>query len=176
MGKLVGKVAVITGSTRGIGLAIAQAYAREGAAVVITSRSQSAVDAAVGELKGEGAEVVGLACDVSRQEEVQALAAFAVKSFGKVDIWFNNAGLETAYGPTMSSSVEDFSRVVQTNIMGVYFGSRSALQLIPAPRVGKVDQYGGQRIQRTSTLPECLCGLQSLGLFIYEGAFARVRR
>jgi NADP-dependent 3-hydroxy acid dehydrogenase YdfG len=61
-----------------------------------------------------------------------------MQNFGKVDIWFNNAGLETAYGPTMSYSVEDFTRVVQTNIMGVYYGSRAALQLFLPQRSGKL--------------------------------------
>jgi NAD(P)-dependent dehydrogenase (short-subunit alcohol dehydrogenase family) len=144
MGKLDGKVAVITGSTRGIGLAIAQAYAREGAAVVVSSRSRSSVETAVEELRRAGGKAAGLTCDVSQQEQVQALADFALQQFGKVDIWFNNAGLETAYGPTMSSSVEDFSRVVQTNIMGVYYGSRIALQIFLPQRSGKLINMVGR--------------------------------
>jgi len=138
MGTLDGKVAVITGSTRGIGLGIAEAYAREGAELVVSSRSQAAVDTAVKHLREAGSKAAGLACDVSQQEQVLALANFAMQNFGKVDIWFNNAGLETAYGPTMSYSAEDFTRVVQTNIMGVYYGSRAALQLFLPQRSGKL--------------------------------------
>ena len=118
MGVLDGKVAVITGSTRGIGLGIAEAYALEGAELVVSSRSKDAVDKTVKHLREAGSKVAGLACDVSQQDQVLALANFAMQNFGKVDIWFNNAGLETAYGPTMSYSTEDFTRVVQTNIMG----------------------------------------------------------
>lgn len=144
MGRLEGKVAVITGSTRGIGLAIAEAYAHEGAELVVSSRSQAAVDETVKHLREAGGKVAGLACDVSQQEQVMVLANFAVQNFGKVDIWFNNAGLETAYGPTMSYSAEDFTRVVQTNIMGVYYGSRAALQIFVPQRSGKLINMVGR--------------------------------
>jgi len=144
MGTLDGKVAVITGSTRGIGLGIAEAYARAGAAVVIASRSQAAVEETVKHLQEAGGKAAGLACDVSVQSQVQALAEFAVKTFGKVDVWFNNAGLETAYGPTMSYSSEDFSRVVQTNIMGVYYGSQAALKLFLPQHSGKLINMVGR--------------------------------
>ena len=144
MGVLDGKVALITGSTRGIGLAIAEAYAREGAELVISSRSQAAVDETVNRLRKAGSKAVGLACDVSQQDQVMALAHFAMQSFGKVDIWFNNAGLETAYGPTMGYSAEEFTRVVQTNIMGVYYGSRAALQLFTPQNSGKLFNMVGR--------------------------------
>lgn len=144
MGKLNGKVAVVTGSTRGIGLGIAEAYAREGAKVVITSRSQTAVEETVKNIQQAGFEAAGLACDMSKQEQVLALAKFAVQSFGKVDIWFNNAGLEAAYGPTMSYCTEDFNRVIQTNIMGVYYGSRAALQLFLPQQSGKLINMVGR--------------------------------
>jgi len=144
MGTLDGKVAVITGSTRGIGLGIAEAYAREGAELVVSSRSQTAVDEAVQHLREVGSKAAGLVCDVSQQEQVLALADFAVQNFGKVDIWFNNAGLETAYGPTMSYSADDFNKVVQTNIMGVYYGSRAALQFFLPRRSGKLINMVGK--------------------------------
>ena len=144
MGTLDGKIAVITGSTRGIGLAIAEAYAREGAAVVISSRTQAAVDATVQRLQEAGYRAAGLACDVSQPEQVSALAALAVQTFGKVDIWFNNAGLETAYGPTMRYSAVDFTKVVQTNTLGVYHGSRTALQLFLPQRSGKLINMVGK--------------------------------
>jgi len=141
---LEGKVAVITGSTRGIGLGIAEAYAREGADLVVSSRSQAAVDETVKRIRGTGSKVVGQACDVAQQDQVFALANLAAQNFGKVDIWFNNAGVETAFGPTMSYSAEDFFKVVQTNIMGVYYGSRAALQLFLPQRSGKLINMVGR--------------------------------
>lgn len=147
MGALDGKIAVITGSTRGIGLGIAEAYAREGAGLVVSSRSKVAVDETVDHLKKVGGKVIGIACDVSQEDQVLALSDFAMQNFGKVDIWFNNAGLETAYGPTMSYSVDEFTKVVQTNIMGVYYGSRTALRLFLPQRSGKLINMVGRGYQ-----------------------------
>ena len=121
------KVAVITGGTRGLGLAMARAFGREGAAVVIGSRSPEAVQAALEELHKDGGKVSGLACDVASAEQVQALAAHALAAFGRMDIWVNNAGVAGPYGPTIDTAPEAFMRVVETNIVGVYNGSRTAM-------------------------------------------------
>ena len=127
MGQLEGKVAVITGSTRGLGLAIVQAYVREGASVVITSRSQAAVNEAVETLRQQGARVSGFPIDVAELTQVQALADHAVQTFGTIDIWVNNAGFGGVYGPTVLVEPQDFERVLRTNILGTYYGSITAL-------------------------------------------------
>lgn len=128
MGTLTGKVAVITGSTRGLGLAIAQTYAAAGAAVIISSRTASAVDAAVESFRAEGYQAAGQACDVADLKQVQALRQLALDSFGGLDIWVNNAGMAGAYGPTLGVPPERFMQVIQTNIVGTYYGSRVAMQ------------------------------------------------
>lgn len=125
---LLGKVAVITGATRGFGLATARAYAREGAFVMVCSRSSDSVKDAIRLLKASGAQVQGLICDVSQREGVQALADAAVDAFGRFDIWVNNAALSAPYGPTMLVEPETYERVTRTNILGVYYGSRAALK------------------------------------------------
>jgi NAD(P)-dependent dehydrogenase (short-subunit alcohol dehydrogenase family) len=138
MGKLDGKVAVITGGTRGLGLAIARAFAREGAAVVVASRSAGSVEEAVAALKQAGARAAGQACDVGDLAQVEALAAYAETTFGKLDVWVNNAGLSAAYGPTAGVWPEEFRAVVETNILGTYHGSITALRrFVPAGR-GKI--------------------------------------
>ena len=96
--KLRDKVAVITGSTRGLGRAIARAYAREGASVVISSRTPAVVDETVEALRSAGGEVVGVPCDVSDLSQVQHLASQAIKRFGRIDIWVNNAATRGAGG------------------------------------------------------------------------------
>ncbi len=93
------KVAVITGGSRGLGFAIAEVYAREGAKIVIASRSLRSVDEAVKKLKLNGAQVIGQACDVADMQQVESLAELAVNTFGRIDIWVNNAGLSAPYGP-----------------------------------------------------------------------------
>ena len=128
MGVLEGKVAVITGSSRGLGLAIAQAYAREGAAVVLASRSSAALAEAAEALELQGARASWQVTDVGDLEQVKALADHAVKMFGKIDIWVNNAGYGGVYGPTATIDPQDFERVMRTNIFGEYYGSWVALQ------------------------------------------------
>ncbi len=127
MNLLEGKVAVVTGGSRGLGLAIARAYVQEGAAVVVGSRSAEAVDRAVAELKAAGGRAAGTACDVADAGQVQGLAALAQSTFGGLDIWVNNAGVAGPYGPTLAIEPAAFMRVVETNIVGVYNGSRTAL-------------------------------------------------
>jgi NAD(P)-dependent dehydrogenase (short-subunit alcohol dehydrogenase family) len=138
MGKLDGKVAVITGSSRGLGLAIAETYAREGAAVVLAARTQQTVDQAVRELQAKGYRAAGTACDVGKLEQVEGLAQTAIQAFGQIDIWVNNAGVSGVYGPTAHLPVETFERVVRTNILGVYYGSVVALKAMVPRGTGKL--------------------------------------
>jgi glucose 1-dehydrogenase len=137
-GVLQNKVAVITGGSRGLGFAIAEAYAREGARVVIASRTQNAVDKAVSKLQEKGALVEGIACDVSDLRQVEALAEFAVQKFGGLDIWINNAGLSAPYGPTAHIPSADFHSVIDTNITGTYNGSVTAMRHFARQKSGKL--------------------------------------
>ena len=132
------KVAVITGGSRGLGLAIAQTYARAGAKVVIASRSQASVLYALDVLKAEGSQAVGMACDVANLQQVEELAELAIKSFGRIDIWVNNAGVSGPYGPTAHVPASDFSSVINTNIIGTYNGSVTALRYMLSQKSGKL--------------------------------------
>ncbi len=138
MGQLDGKVAVITGSSRGLGYGIAAAYAREGAAVVLSARGESALRESVAKLTARGYRAVGFACDVGDREQVRALAAFAAHNFGKIDLWVNNAGVSGVYGPTAAIPVDSYERVVQTNILGTYYGSITALDYFLPQHSGKL--------------------------------------
>lgn len=136
--RLTNKVAVITGGSRGLGLGIAQAYAREGAKIVIASRTLRTVDAAVELLKASGAEATGMACDVANMAQMEALAEHAVKTFGKIDIWVNNAGLSAPYGPTAHIPSDQFQSVIDTNMTGTYNGSVVALRHFIPQKSGKL--------------------------------------
>jgi len=127
MGVLDGKVAVITGGSRGLGLAMVRAFANAGAAVVLASRSADAVQRAVDELRAAGGKAEGMPCDVAEREQVEALAALALQKFGRLDVWVNNAGVAGPYGPTMAIDPAAFLRVIETNIIGVYNGSYTAM-------------------------------------------------
>ena len=132
------KVAVITGGSRGLGLAIAQTYARAGAKVVIASRTSHAVDLAVDSLRASGYQATGLACDVADMAQVEALAQHAIQTFGRMDIWVNNAGLSAPYGPTVHIPRRDFITVINTNIIGTYNGSIVAMRHFLAQKSGKL--------------------------------------
>lgn len=137
-GILQNKVTVITGGSRGLGFSIAEAYAREGAKIVIASRSLRSVDEAVKKLKGSGAQVIGQACDVADMQQVEELAELAVRTFGRIDIWVNNAGLSAPYGPTVHIQNKDFLSVINTNIIGTYNGSVVAMRYFLAQNSGKL--------------------------------------
>ena len=124
--QLAGRVAVVTGSSRGLGLAMAGVLGRHGATVVLASRSSSDVAAAVERLRAEGIDAWGRSCDVGRILDVEALRDEALRH-GSLDIWVNNAGTSGVYGPTAATPIDDFERVVQTNILGTFHGSRVAL-------------------------------------------------
>ena len=128
MSQLDNKTVVITGGTRGFGLAMAQACAQAGAKLVICSRSREAVEQAVDHLRELGAQAGGIACDVSDLEQVQALAEYATKVFGGFDVWINNAGISPPYGPTIHVQPEDFVRTTQINLLGTYYGSLVAMR------------------------------------------------
>jgi glucose 1-dehydrogenase len=138
MAALQDKVIVITGSTRGLGLTIAHACAAEGAQVVVSSRSPEAVDRVVGELRASGRTATGMPCDVSDLAQVEALAAHAVESFERFDVWINNAGYAAPFGPSAHVPPQLFMRSVQTNIVGTYHGSIVALRAFLPQRRGKL--------------------------------------
>ncbi len=153
MGVLLDKVVVITGSSRGFGLASAEACGREGARVVVSSRSQDAADAAVQQLRSKGITAEGVACDVSELDQVERLAEFATRQFGRFDVWVNNAGGSPPYGPAMHVAPAAFLRTVNTNIVGTYYGALVAMRAFLAEGRGKlINVLGRGSDGRTSAM------------------------
>ena len=116
--KLKDKVVVVTGSTRGIGRAIAEECAGEGAKVVICSRKEASVEETCLSLKIQGFDVSGITADVSAWGDLERLLAHAVQTWGKVDVWINNAGLSGGMRPLDEWSEEEISQIVQVNLIG----------------------------------------------------------
>jgi NAD(P)-dependent dehydrogenase (short-subunit alcohol dehydrogenase family) len=120
---------VITGSTRGIGYGLADAFLARGCSVTISGRSQASVDEASGKLAAQhGAErVFGHACDVTDLEEIQGLWDAAKDHWGKIDIWINNAGIAQAQTKLWEQAPEEMAAVVETNVTGTMYGAKVAL-------------------------------------------------
>ena len=120
MGQLDHKVAIVTGASRGIGKAIAETFAREGASVVICGRKQDTLNAVAEELKGLPGKVVPTACHVGRPEELQKLVASANEQFGRIDIVVNNAATNIAQGPAIEMDEVQFDKMIELNLKSAF--------------------------------------------------------
>lgn len=116
--RLDGKVAIVTGGTRGIGLAIATTLARAGAKVVISSRKADHVDAAVKLLREDGLDVVGIPANMGKAADVHELAARTVEHFDGIDIIVNNAATNPVFGPLQLASEDAFEKILAVNVKG----------------------------------------------------------
>ena len=113
---LAGKVAVVTGSSRGIGRASAELLARMGAKVVVSSRKADACEAVADGIRKEGGDAHVIACNISRREEVEALINGTVKHYGQIDILVCNAAVNPYYGPLLDITDEAFDKIMGANI------------------------------------------------------------
>jgi 3-oxoacyl-[acyl-carrier protein] reductase len=131
------KVALITGSGRGIGLACAFALAREGARIVVTDINPESVAEATKKLKSAGHEVIGLVADVCNEEQVNEVAQQAIDTFGSIDILVNNAGFtRDRYLTKMSET--DWDSVLDTILKGAFYCTRAALPSMMEKRWGRI--------------------------------------
>jgi len=136
------KVAIVTGASRGIGRAIAQAFVREGACVVICGRKQETLDAVASEI-GAGAKVLPLACHVGRAEQIQNLVETTNRQFGKVDVLVNNAATNIAQEPVLQIDEGKFDKMVEVNL-------KSAFRLMQAVAPGMCERGWGSIINIAS--------------------------
>jgi 3-oxoacyl-[acyl-carrier protein] reductase len=135
MKKLAGRVAVVTGGTRGIGQAIAAWMLEHGASVVISGRDADRVDVAVKELTQNGAPAVGVVADAGRREDADRLVEMARERFGRLDVLVNNAGI-TRDGLVIRMKDEDWDRVLETNLKGAFLMTRAASKAMVRAKTG----------------------------------------
>ena len=129
MKTLDGKVAVITGGAAGIGLAMAEVFGAEGMKLVLADVEQGALDGAVQGLSDCGVEVIGVRCDVSKFDQVEALARAALGRFGKIHVLCNNAGVSIT-GPIFKMSMDDWRWVYDVNVWGVIHGIKAFVPIL----------------------------------------------
>ena len=124
---LTNKVAVVTGGSKGIGRAICERFGQEKMKVVVNYHSdKEGAQEAVAMIKDAGGDAVAVEADVSTEEGIDQLLGSAIHAFGKLDIWVNNAGMETQH-PTHELSLEDWEKVLKVNLTGVFLGTKKAL-------------------------------------------------
>jgi len=113
---MTGKVALITGSTKGIGRAIAVRMAEAGASVVISSRNQEACDTVAAQIRAAGGHAVAIACNINYKEQLQQLVDESIRQLGPIDVLVCNAALNPWYGPSQDISDEAFDKILNANI------------------------------------------------------------
>ena len=122
-----GKVALVTGGGNGIGRAAAAAFARRGAKVVVVDRDGAAAEATAGIIRQQAGEALAVTADVTKSDDVKAYVKAAIDKFGRIDCFFNNAGIEGKVTPTAEYDEAVFDAVLGVNVKGVFLGLRHVL-------------------------------------------------
>ncbi|MBI1791483.1 MAG: SDR family oxidoreductase [Acidobacteria bacterium] len=143
MSLLQGKVAIVTGGSRGIGKAIAEVFAREGATSVICGRKQPSLDQVAHELAHLPGKVVPIACHVGKGEDLTRLVDTVARDHGRIDILVNNAATNVAQGPCLAVDEGQFDKMVETNL-------KSAFRLIRLVAPGMCDRGSGSIVNIAS--------------------------
>jgi NAD(P)-dependent dehydrogenase (short-subunit alcohol dehydrogenase family) len=135
---LTGKVAVITGSSRGIGRAIAERMAEHGAKVVVTSRKLDACEEVVKAIRDKGGEAIALACNISRKEELQKLVDGTTKHWGGIDVLVCNAAVNPYYGPSIDMPDDAYDKVMNSNVRSNFWLCNMVLPQMAARGGGSI--------------------------------------
>ena len=160
---LKGKVALITGASRGIGQAVAEAYALSGAKVVLSSRKQLALDLVAEKINAAGGEAPPLAAHTGDQASIDDLISRAIEVFGGIDILFNNAGTNPHFGPILTAEESHWQKILEVNLVG-YFRMVKAC-------VGSMKDRGGGKIINVASI----AGIKpQMGMGVYSVSKAGV--
>nr|XP_053653025.1 dehydrogenase/reductase SDR family member 4-like isoform X2 [Cherax quadricarinatus] len=160
--KLAGKIAIVTASTDGIGLAIARRLGEDGAHVVVSSRKQTNVDSAVAELKGLGCSVLGFTCHVAKEQDRQNLISKTLEKFGGIDILVSNAAVNPAVGGVLDCPESVWDKIFEINV-------KNALQLSQLV-VPHMQERGGGAIVYISSI----AGFQPMNLTQHPAVYEKI--
>ena len=133
-----GQIAVVTGAGRGIGAAISRKLAALGATVVLCGRDIKPLQNTASQIAVNGGRTESLQCDVTSVDSIQALAAFVEKTFGRIDILVNNAGVGAFAAPLHELTPEEWEKVLNTNLRGVYYCIRSFAPMMIRAKTGHI--------------------------------------
>lgn len=144
MAKLKGLVAIVTGATSGIGEATAKAYASEGAKVVVTGRSEEKGNRVVQEITDAGGTAIFMKMDVTDASQIKATVEKTISEYGTVDILFNSAGIHDSYDKVLDADEEDFNKLMQINVTGVFLVTKEVLPYMLEKGKGSIITVGSQ--------------------------------
>lgn len=168
MGALKGKVAIVTGAARGIGLAIAERYAQEGAACVLADRLGDQLGAAAQSIVEAGGQAAAIPCDVTDQADIDAMVAAATERFGKVDILVNNAGvidIQTIFDVKPS----DWDFIMDVNAKGLFFVLQAvARQMVKQGSGGRIINMASEAGRRGGMLAPHYCASKAAAISITQ--------
>jgi NAD(P)-dependent dehydrogenase (short-subunit alcohol dehydrogenase family) len=142
--KLENKVIVVTGATRGIGRSIAEACGRQGGKIVICSRHEAAVNEIIDNLKNTGISITGITADVSRYADLEKLLHHAIDTWGKVDVWINNAGLSSGMRAIYELNENEIKEVIDVNLTGTLMSCKLVLPYFIRQNGGIIINMGGR--------------------------------
>jgi NAD(P)-dependent dehydrogenase (short-subunit alcohol dehydrogenase family) len=134
---LKGKVAIVTGASSGLGTQFAKALAKQGATVVIVARRVEKLEKLAEEIKQLGVDCLPIMCDVTEEDDIKTAVEGTIKEFGKIDILVNNAGVAST-GPTEDFPVEEWEKVINTNLTGVFLFSKHVGKHMIENKYGKI--------------------------------------
>ena len=160
MGRLDGRVAIVTGAARGIGRAIAVSFARDGAALALIDRSERALLEAREECASLGATATAIVADVSDAASVSAMVAQTLDELGALDILVNNAGV-CSVSPVLDMSLAEWQRIIDTDLTGVFLCSKAVLPAMIANRYGRIISIGSQLALKGSATMAHYCAAKS---------------
>lgn len=135
---LTGKVAIVTGASKGIGKSIAEGMAEYGAKVIVSSRNQESVDEVAAEIKEAGFEATGIACHVGREDQIKNLVEKTVEKYGGVDILVNNAATNPIFGPIDQAEGVVFDKIMNTNVRAPFLLSNLCYPIMKSRKGGSI--------------------------------------
>jgi 3-oxoacyl-[acyl-carrier protein] reductase len=133
-----GKVAIVTGGSKGIGKAIAKQLAHEGASVVINGRDMNALEEATQEIRREGGQITAIQADVSKSEDVKAMIDKVIEDYDRIDILINNAAVFAESVRIMDLEEEEWDRIMTTNLKGVFLCAKAVIKHMVKQKSGKI--------------------------------------
>src|SRR6266700_1297519 len=131
-----GQVAIVTGGAGGIGSAVARRLLRDGAQVALVDVNAAQLEAVGAELQADKGQALALTADVTKEAEVQSYVHRTLDHFGRVDLFFNNAGVEGRIANIVDTELADFDRVMDVNVRGVFLGLREVMRVLQRQETG----------------------------------------